>query len=142
MTVAVAVKVYDEIVLAADSATTFAVLDPDGNQIDKQVFNNANKVFQLHRSKPLGALTWGQGSIGPASIATLAKDFRHRIMGKDPDHKWELSDDYTVEQVVERFVEMMNGELYDGLPAAEKSVLGFNRRVRRVRTRGVDDPTG
>src|SRR4051812_32504943 len=95
VTVAVAVKVYDGIVLAADSATTSQLADGS-----HQVYNNANKVFQLHRTKPVGAMTWGLGSIGSASIATLAKDIRQRFMGLDAQHTdWELDDSFTVHGV-------------------------------------------
>ena len=110
MTVAVAVKVFDGVVLAADSATTLFL---PGTQ---QVYNHANKIFHLHRTKPIGAMTWGLGQLAGASIATLAKDFRRRLMGRDPDHlDWELSDDYTVEEVAGRLVEMMFDELYSPL---------------------------
>jgi hypothetical protein len=108
MTVAVVVKVFDGIVLATDSATTFQ-LEGGG----AQVYNNANKIFHLHRRLPIAAMTWGLGSIGSASIATLAKDLRRRLMGQDPEHAdWELPDDWTVKQVAERVVEMFYDELF------------------------------
>ena len=108
MTVAVAVKVFDGVVLAADSATTFQLQGGSA-----QVYNGANKVFHLHRDRPIGAMTWGLANVGSASIATLAKDLRRRLMGKDdlyPD--WELDDAYTVRQVAERLIEMVWGEVY------------------------------
>lgn len=108
MTVAVAVKVFDGIVLAADSATTLQL--PGGGA---QVYNNASKVFHLHRTLPIGAMTWGLGAIGPASIATLCKDFRRRLMGKDPGHlDWKLTEGYTVQDVANRLVEMFYDELW------------------------------
>ena len=124
MTVVVSVKVFDGVVLAADSATTLTM--PNGTA---QVYNNANKVFQLHRTKPVAAATWGMGGIGAASISTFAKDLRLRFMGADPDHlDWKLPDDYTVELVAERLTDMMFGELYSpavvaGQAAAE--MVGF-----------------
>lgn len=105
MTVAVVVKVYDGMALATDSATTLGGVG--------QVWNSANKLFHLHRQYPVAAMTWGMGSIGPASIATLAKDLRRRFMGRDPTHPdWELGPGYTMEQVTDRLVDMMFGELY------------------------------
>lgn len=119
MTVGVVVKVYDGIVLAADSATTLPLQDGGS-----QVYNNANKIFHLHRTKPVAAMTWGMGSIGSASIATLAKDLRRRFTGKDAAHlDWELADDYTVQGVAERLVEMMFDELFVGEGVAD--LLGF-----------------
>jgi hypothetical protein len=58
-------------------------------------------------------MTWGLGSIGDASISTLAKDLRRRLMGKDPDFlDWKLRDDYTIEGVTGRLLEMIYDELY------------------------------
>src|SRR4051794_25730890 len=54
MTVAVVVKVFDGIVVAADSATTLPLANGSA-----QVYNNANKIFHLHRRLPLAAMTWG-----------------------------------------------------------------------------------
>ena len=33
----------------------------------------------MRKGCPIGAMTWGSGSIGKASISTLAKDFRKKI---------------------------------------------------------------
>lgn len=122
VTVAVMVKVFDGIVLAADSATTLVL--PGGSA---QVYNHANKVFHLHRQRAVGAMTWGVGQIGSASISTLAKDLRRRLLGLDlnnPD--WKLEHDYTVEAVAERLVEMMFDELYAPLYAGQTpGSLGF-----------------
>ena len=124
MTVAVAVKVFDGIVLATDSATTFNL--PTGGA---QVYNTANKIFQLHRKCPVAAATWGLGSIGDASISTLAKDLRRRLMGRDEDHlDWELkTESYTIEEVANRLIEMMYDELYAPLVGAQQPppFLGF-----------------
>jgi hypothetical protein len=120
MTVAITVKVFDGIVLAADSATTLDLASGD-----HQVYNNADKIFQLHRTLPIGAMTWGRGSIGAASIATLAKDLRRRFMGKEPLLPgWELDPDtYTMQTVVDRLIEMMFDELYQ--PQGLSGALGF-----------------
>lgn len=102
MTVAVWVKVYDGIALATDSATTVAL--PAGSH---QVYNNADKIFHLHRRLPIGAMTWGLGQIGPASISTVSKSLRLRLMGRDQDHPdWELDERYTLEGVANRVAEM------------------------------------
>jgi hypothetical protein len=108
VTVAVAVKVFDGIVLATDSASTMALA-----QGGAQVWNNANKIFQLHRRYPVAAMTWGLGNVGSASIATLAKDLRRRLMGRDPAYPdWQMDDAYTVEGVANRLVDMIYDELY------------------------------
>ena len=108
VTVAVVVKVFDGIVLATDSATTFSLAGGGA-----QVYNNANKIFQLHRKRPVAAMTWGLGNIGSASISTLAKDLRRRLMGRDPDFlDWDLQGGYTVEGITNRLVEMFYDDLY------------------------------
>ena len=124
MTVVVGVKVWDGLVVAADSATTIPF--PNGSA---QVYNNANKIFHLHRKYPIAAATWGLGVLGAASVSTIAKDLRRRFMGADSTHlDWELRDDYTIRGVVERLIEAMFDELYSPqvssgqLPAME---LGF-----------------
>ena len=125
MTVGVAVKVYDGIVLAADSATTIELPPP----ASYHVYNSANKVFHLHRELPVGAMTWGLGNVGSASIATLAKDLRRRLMGKDSAHKWNLGGKYTIEEVAGRLVEMVFDELYSkvltGVAPGPEILLGF-----------------
>ena len=101
MTVAVWVKVYDGIALATDSATTLQL--PGSHH----VYNNADKIFHLHRQLPIGAMTWGLGQIGPASISTVSKSLRLRFMGRDPGNlDWALDDNYTIEQVANRVAEM------------------------------------
>jgi hypothetical protein len=85
--------------------------------------------FSLYKGRPIGAMTWGAGSIGHASIATLAKDLRKRFMGRDPAHPtWALADDYTMESVAVACREYLYEELY--VPAFEaaptpKPELGF-----------------
>lgn len=72
MTITVQIKVNDGIVLASDSATTITT----GNGNITNVYDNANKLFNLVKTLPIGAGTWGGGSFGRSSISTLAKDYR------------------------------------------------------------------
>lgn len=109
MTVCVAVKVHDCIVFAADSASTLQSKLPDGRTQVLNVYNNADKVFNLHRQLPLVAMTCGMGHIGGRSISTLAKDFRFHLS------KGSLAinvEDYTVEQVAKLACGFL-GPLYD-----------------------------
>lgn len=98
MTIAIGIKVHDGFVLAADSASTLTY--PNGAV--SSVYNNANKVFNLYKGLPIGGMCWGTGSVGAASVTTLAKDFRKRIMGLSANHKeWKLNTEaYTIEDVV------------------------------------------
>jgi len=128
--VVVAVKVYDGIVLAADSATALPLIDASVTPpvvTGYQVWNNGEKVFHLHRDLPIGMSTWGGGEIASASIAALAKDLRRRFMGRDADHpNWKLDHStYTLEDVSNRLIELMHGELYSKLAQTEVQFIGF-----------------
>ena len=83
MTIVVSVKINDGVVLSSDSATTLS--DDKGRVLN--VYNNANKIFNLYKGLPIAAATWGSGSIGRASISTLAKDLRARFVNGPEDLK-------------------------------------------------------
>jgi hypothetical protein len=125
MTVAIALKVHDGVVLAADSAQTLA--DQQGGVVN--VYNHANKISNIRKGLPVGFISWGVGSIGNASIVTVAKDLRRRLSGQDPEHPdWNLDPGaYTLKDVVERTREYVYDELY--IPAfgewETKPDLGF-----------------
>ena len=80
MTIVVTVKVTDGLVLAADSAATFYV-PTAGGQVTK-IYNHANKVFNLRKVWPVGAMVYGAGGIGASSVETLTKDLRRRFSDK------------------------------------------------------------
>lgn len=136
MTIALVIKVNDGLVLAADSASTLMQAAPDGAVSVSNIYNNANKVFNLHKALPIGALTWGSGNIGPASISTLAKDVRRRFHGGDPSQPdWKLeADTYAVSDVASRVKEFLYDEQWkpiveDNLPPDladdKKPSMGF-----------------
>jgi hypothetical protein len=106
VTVALFVKVWDGIVLATDSATTFSKRTLLIRE-EHQVYNNADKIFHLHRELPIAAMTFGMGTVGPASIASLSKSFRLQLMGRDPNYADSLDvDNYTIQSVAERASKM------------------------------------
>lgn len=114
MTIAVSLKVMDGLVLAADSASTITSAEGVEN-----VYNNANKIFNLRKGLPVGLITWGLGGLGGLSISTLAKDLRVRLSAEDPDHEyWDLfEDDYSIRDVADRVREFFYDEHY--APAAD-----------------------
>lgn len=129
MTIAISLKVHDGVILAADSASTVVANEPDGSSEVVNVYNTANKVFNLRKSLPIGAITWGAGSIGIASISTIVKDLRKRFSGEDPGHSdWHLDpENYTVEHVAARLREFVFEDLYQSAVGnwAKKPSLGF-----------------
>ena len=125
MTVCVCVKVNECMVFAADSATTLesapGAVHRDGEPI-QQVYRHGNKVFQLHRQYPIMAMTAGMGNFGSASIAMLAKGFRHKI-GADGDAP--LGNEYTMEEVAKQAHAYLIEDRYSKLPDAGNDKHGF-----------------
>lgn len=128
MTIAVSLKVNDGLVLAADSASTIIGQDPAGQVTVINVYNSANKVFNLQKGLPVGAITWGAGAIGNSSISTLMKDLRQRF-SNESSGEWQIErDSYTVEDIAQKVRRFMFDEKY--VPAfrdweGEKPFLGF-----------------
>lgn len=110
MTIAVTIQVADGMVFAADSTSTIS--DGAGGIIN--TYDNANKVVNLCKGRPIGIMFWGMGAIGPASMSTLAKDLRRRLSGLDPDHHdWKLDgDSWSVHQVAEQVKKFFYDEHY------------------------------
>ena len=102
MTVCVAVKVYDCIVFAADSASSLIVNDPvTGRAAIANVYVHGVKVFNLRKGLPIAAMTCGMGNIGAMSIGTLAKELREKFRSEEAD--WKLDpDQYTMQEVSEK----------------------------------------
>lgn len=132
MTIAISLKINDGVVLAADSASTILGVTPEGQSVAINIYNNANKIFNLRKGSSIGAITWGSGSIGTASISTLAKDLRRRFSGVEGSHaKWSIDPaGYKVLDIAQRLKEFMYDEHY--VPAlkewkntAKKPSLGF-----------------
>lgn len=108
MTIAIALKVGDGIVLGADSATTLSA--PDGY---KNSYFNAEKVFNLVKRLPLGFVTAGLGGLDGRSIASLAKDLRLRLKDSENKDWWLNPESYTVELAAERVKKFFFDELYE-----------------------------
>lgn len=130
MTITVAVSVLDSLVFASDSATTQQATMPDGHADTINIWNSANKIFNLRKAWPVGAMTWGQATMNNRSIPTLAKELRSRLSGEDSDHRdWALDrETYTIRQVAERAKEFFHGEHYqkDGQGPLGFAVGGYS----------------
>lgn len=105
MTIVVALKVGDGLVLGADSASTLST----GNDYHNSYFNT-EKLMHVD-GLPIGALTFGLGALKNRSISSLANDLRQRLRGDD--EAWQIDPStYTVEQIVDRFKRFFYDELY------------------------------
>lgn len=132
MSIAVLIAVHDGLVLAADSATTLVVSEnPDASGVyAANVYDNANKIFNLVKGHPLGCVTFGSGSIGNASIATLIKDFRKDLSVKKTKENPQKNkygfdiDNYTMEEVCKHFATFLKEEC-DKLVPAERAKISI-----------------
>lgn len=98
MTIVVSIRVNDGIVLASDSATSFTA--PDGQVV--KIYNHANKIFNLVKGLPIGAMTYGNGAIGFSSISTISKDLRRRFSDRLDTDFFIDSSNYTIEKTAEK----------------------------------------
>jgi hypothetical protein len=101
MTVIVSVKINDGIVMASDSASTFA---------NGQVYLNADKIVNLVKGLPIGAMVTGDGGIGNESISTIFKDLRARLDGT-AGHPWAINRGaYTMQEIAARVQDILVNE--------------------------------
>lgn len=114
MTVCVALKVHDCIVFTADSATSLTGADAGGNQVVVNIYDHANKVFNLHKRLPVAAMTAGIGNFGACSISTISKDLRAQLMNGEPEYC--LAEDYTIEEVTTKARKYLFEERFLTLP--------------------------
>jgi len=113
------------VVLAADSASTLTfptppgvVLPPGQQGVVGNVYDNANKIFNLVKGQPIGCITFGSGNIGNASIGTLIKDLRKKLT-ESPEEMNFNADTYTMENVANILVEFLGGECGKLEPSAK-----------------------
>lgn len=118
MTIAINAKIHEGVVLASDSATT--LMNQNGGVVN--VYDHANKIFNLYKGLPIGAITYGLGNIGHASIAILAKDFRIELKKSfDPEN-------YKLNEIAEQFGDYINEryeKIFKKTPKLKRPVLGF-----------------
>lgn len=121
MTIAIAVKVGDGVVLGADSAAT---LSGEGGVVN--VYFNAEKLTNLVKGLPLGMAVYGLGGLGGRSITSLAKDLRARLTTAGAGTEWWLErDKYTMQWVAERVRKFFFEEYYrKEYPKKVKDVQG------------------
>jgi hypothetical protein len=133
MSIAVLIGVHDGLVLAADSASTLTmpmppgVVLPPGQQgaVVGNVYDNANKIFNLVKGQPIGCITFGSGNIGNASIGTLIKDLRKKLT-ESPDEMGFNASEYTMEGVAKILAQFLGTECAKlDQPAKLNTNMGF-----------------
>jgi hypothetical protein len=132
MSIAVLIGVHDGVVLAADSASTLSLSPPSGvvspaggPPLIGNVYDNANKIFNVVKGLPIGCITFGSGNIGNASIGTLIKDLRKRLT-ESPQELNFKPESYTMESVAKILASFLNSECEHLDPQARsKTNVGF-----------------
>jgi hypothetical protein len=132
MSIAVLIGVHDGVVLAADSASTLSlpvppgvVLPPGQQGIVGNVYDNANKIFNLVKGQPIGCITFGSGNIGNASIGTLIKDLRKKLTDAPHDMAFN-AEQYTMEGIAKILAKFLGDECEKLEQSAKLSTnLGF-----------------
>lgn len=104
MTILVSVKINDGVVIATDSASSFA---------NGMVYNHSRKIVNLREGLPIGAMVTGAGGMGNASIDTLLKDLRCRFTDKDSAYAdWILEpENYRMQDIASRVREFLFEEI-------------------------------
>ncbi|MDA3962598.1 MAG: hypothetical protein PF961_17565 [Planctomycetota bacterium] len=92
MTAAVAIRVTEGIVLAADGQTSMLGHGARGMELSN-CYTGACKVLPLREQRPLAALCWGAGSIGGITFPTL---LQAAAEGLDPDATPQHAADHVV----------------------------------------------
>ena len=120
MSIVACVKVYDGIVLGAESMTQlFAATAPGQVQLVK-AFSNARKLFQI-ATLPVGVLTYGGGNIGTRSIESFLVEFGESLPQQN-------SEQVTVEGLATellKFIKSPYEKQYAAMPADKKPAIGF-----------------
>jgi hypothetical protein len=108
VTIVLALKVGDGIVLGADSAST--IIDQGGAY--RNSYFNAEKLFNLVKGLPVGAVTFGLGGLAGRSISSLAKDLREKLINQT-DTAWYLNPtSYTMQELAGKVRKFFYEDLY------------------------------
>src|SRR5216684_1165119 len=121
MSIAVLIGVHDGLVLASDSASTLMISAAPNLAGIANVYDNANKIFNLYKGEPIGCISYGAGSIGNSSIGTLIKDLRAKLADKNASAE-ELGfepQNYTMEKVAEIVASFLGRECQKQDPAVQ-----------------------
>jgi len=123
MTIVIALKVGDGVVLGADSAST--IVDPVGGYFNS--YFNAEKLFNMVKGLPIGMLTYGLGGLANRSVSSLARDLRQRLADSSQDAWYLDKTNYAIEHVAQRVRSYFYDELYvpEFGQAAHKPSMGF-----------------
>jgi hypothetical protein len=122
MSVVATVKVYDGIVLGAESMTQLTAVINGQQQLIK-AYENAQKLFHIGEL-PIGLLTYGIGNIGRRSI----ESFVHEFSRDEKARLGQPGEQINVEQTTRRFFGFMQGhyaQAFGAMPQPQQPAMGF-----------------
>ncbi|MFZ0855645.1 MAG: hypothetical protein WAN10_02200, partial [Candidatus Acidiferrales bacterium] len=123
MSVVASVKVYDGIVIGAESMTQLLANVPGAQQpMCIKSYSHAQKIFQIAKL-PIGVLTYGMGNIGSRSMESLVHDFSQLEERDDPERV-----DKSVEGVARRLHAFINQHYpneFRAVAEAQRPMVGF-----------------
>ena len=122
MTIVIAVKVNEGIVMASDSATTVVLKGKGGN-----IYYNRKKLFNLIKGLPIGIVTYGDGEIGDLTIPLLIRKFR-RVINEERSEIQINQQNFVMKNVAEEFLKYLNKELHDAIEGGklqDHDIIGF-----------------
>ena len=120
MSIVASVKVYDGVVIGAESMTqVLANVPGNPNPVCIKAYSHARKIFQVGK---LGVLTYGGGNIGNRSMESFADEFG------DAEKALPDDTDRSVQAVAQRLLDFMRRS-YDpafaAMPQPQRPVIGF-----------------
>ena len=122
MSIVACVKVYDGIVLGAESMSQLSVQIIPGQPQLVKAYANARKLFQIY-NLPFGVLTYGAGNIGQRSIESFLYEFNEQLRRRDP-----APNTLTGEQIATELLAFIRGPYdaaFSSMLPTQRPVLGF-----------------
>lgn len=123
MSIVGAVKVAEELVLVADSASSIVIQRAEGPEEIGNVFNHTRKLLHL-KDYPIGILTWGLGTIGTRSIESLIKEFE----ALQPAISEKLEHNYNVKAIADElfaFISEFHTRVYGHIRLEDRIPVGL-----------------
>ena len=120
MSIVASVKVYDGIVLGAESMTQIYADVPERGQQLVKAYEHARKLFQL-ATLPVGVLTFGAGNIGNRSVESFIGEF-------SADYATKIKTTDSIEKVAQDLHDFMRGpyeNTHAQTPAESRPIMGF-----------------
>lgn len=130
MSIVIAVKVGEGLVLAADSAASVTIPTPDGSVQIANIFNHARKLLHI-KDYPIGVLTWGLAAIGPRSVESLIKEYEETkpaIYDETEANLYDAHYEYEVKAIAQEIFHSISAycqKIYGGVPVEKQPPVGL-----------------